>query len=438
MYATTAKIELTMNCTHQCGFCYNPARSGIVLPGESGLKDATAQTLNAVIAKLVAYGIEKFIFTGGEPFTRRDLLYCGIETVKDMHRTASVTSNLSLCTQEDAQRLANLGLPSLLTSFYSHERDLFNHIARARTYDRVVEGIQNMSSAGIPLSVNIPLTTENLEGTYATVKFLFYDKGVRSISITPVTPTTTEQVPLLVPKDKVLALFDQVLDLSETAGFTFDTLRPTPYCMFPPTERYRRFTARSCVVEPGDGDITVNANGFFKICSSIPAILGNVLLDNIDMLLERGLALPVFDGARPDDCLDCTVWEACRSGCPIEDDTLVRLGLSHPYIDPSHPVTNARLLPRVAQLKLLHYPVSFDSNTDFTPQGDGWEMHAYGKTTTVSSADVEVITALAKDPNVLPWDVAIALALKKNELNGLLHFLQNNGVIKIGNQQEVV
>src|SRR3989338_7888648 len=108
---TTINLELTDVCNVKCVHCYNPTQE--LLQKKSWM---TKEKLSILAEMFSDAGVFHVVLTGGEPFSRFDLLEHGIKVMGEADLSVSCNSNLMLVTEDKFKRLANLGLDHILTS----------------------------------------------------------------------------------------------------------------------------------------------------------------------------------------------------------------------------------------------------------------------------------------------------------------------------------
>ena len=432
-YITNAKIELTEDCPHKCVFCYNPERRGVNLNYRAPFKDVTPQKVCMIVDKLIDYGIEIFTLTGGEVFTRRDLLYPALEQISSARLTATIVSNLALVNKEDAKKLKELKIGGVMTSFHSANKDKFNHIAGALTYDRVIQGIKYLQEENISVSANIVVINENKGEVYETGSYLINKLGIKSISISPIRPASEEQIKDMLSKEDYLKALDALLRLRKETGVCIRTQTTLPYCLLPDDPNYDVFKFE-CAVD--NSEISVASTGDFKVCVVYHGIQGNILEEPIQEILARARKEDLIKNGIPKECkvVNCTQIDICRGGCLVEDYFFNKAELKNPYIDPSNPITRKPVRKVVPEEKLLHKTVKFDPDSSFVFLDEGLiKMVSYGKDAIINNSEYNVLGELIRQtykyPNFKPWDLSMGLALKKNYFNSFLNRLKRLGVI---------
>jgi len=147
--------ELTYRCPLHCPYCSNP----LSLPTEGEL---TTDDWLRVIGEAAEMGILQIFFSGGEP-----LQYAGLTELVRAARAEGVYTNLITSaiglSSEKADELKEAGLDSVQISFQSHEPELANRIAGARTHQLKLDAARFVREVGLPLTVNVVLHRRNID-----------------------------------------------------------------------------------------------------------------------------------------------------------------------------------------------------------------------------------------------------------------------------------
>lgn len=150
------------NCNQKCLHCYAAGQD------EAETKELTTAEWIEAIDKIKAIGIPQITFTGGEPTMRNDL----VELID--HAQWFVTrlnTNGIRLTPDLCEKLVNASLDSVQITLYSNNEEIHNKLVGAKMHYRTVEGIKNALKAGLSVSINTPLCTENRDYV-STLKFL--------------------------------------------------------------------------------------------------------------------------------------------------------------------------------------------------------------------------------------------------------------------------
>jgi len=142
----------TQACNLRCTYCYQDAT--VARPDELSTIEA-----EELIRQAVETGATTFVFTGGEPFVRRDLLHLA-RYCRDCGIRANVITNGHYITPnnigEIAEIFSNVTI-SLDGGIHSHD-----HNRGHGSWARAVQSIQLLIKAGVPVDINSVLSRVGL------------------------------------------------------------------------------------------------------------------------------------------------------------------------------------------------------------------------------------------------------------------------------------
>jgi cyclic pyranopterin phosphate synthase len=155
------RVSLTDRCNFRCFYCL-PHGEPPIAPKEQML---SYEEIEYACDIFVSLGIEKLRLTGGEPMMRRD-----IETIIEklsalkprLHDLALTTNGYFLPGRAEALKRA--GLDRITISLDSLKRDVFRKMTGVDVLDRVLEGMQAASAAGLtPIKINAVIVRNHNE-----------------------------------------------------------------------------------------------------------------------------------------------------------------------------------------------------------------------------------------------------------------------------------
>jgi len=150
------------HCNQKCLHCYAAGQH------EAEKSELTTEEWKQVIDKLKAIGIPQITFTGGEPTMRDDL--AELVDHAQWFVTRLNTNGINL-TKDLCGELMLASLDSVQITFYSNDETVHNRLVGVNGYHKTVAGIKNALNAGLAVSINTPLCTENKDYV-STLKFL--------------------------------------------------------------------------------------------------------------------------------------------------------------------------------------------------------------------------------------------------------------------------
>lgn len=207
------------HCNQKCVHCY---AAGQVRAGEFEL---STEEWKGILDKCREAGIPQVTFTGGEPTMREDL----VELVDHAQWfvTRLNTNGIKL-TKELCASLKRASLDSMQITFYSANPFIHNKLVGAARFEETLAGIDNAIEAGISLSINTPLCTENMDYV-ETLKFL-RERGVRYVTcsglITTGNATTEESEKLQLSTDEIKKVLKDAVEYCYANGMEISFTSP--------------------------------------------------------------------------------------------------------------------------------------------------------------------------------------------------------------------
>lgn len=165
------------NCNLKCLHCYAAGQTG---SDEAEL--STAQWLQ-ILKQLQKAGVPQVTFTGGEPTLRKDLVQL-VDAAQWF--VTRLNTNGRLLTADLCAKLYEASLDSLQITLYSADEAAHNALVGANGFADTVAGIQNALAAGLSVSINTPLCSQN-RNYLATLQFL-RGLGVRYVTCSGLIP----------------------------------------------------------------------------------------------------------------------------------------------------------------------------------------------------------------------------------------------------------
>jgi len=163
-----AWLEPTDRCNLFCVHCFAESRSGI-----NEVELSTEKWLS-IIDELDEIGVERVVFTGGEPLLRKDLFQLLEHACsKNSFQYIQILTNATLFAASPlldliAEKGIGVGL-----SFYSNKPEVHDKVTRTPgSWEKTVKGIKLLIDRGIKPAANIVLTRINEDGLDETRRFL--------------------------------------------------------------------------------------------------------------------------------------------------------------------------------------------------------------------------------------------------------------------------
>jgi GTP 3',8-cyclase len=204
------RVSITDRCNFRCVYCMPKevyGRDYAFLPRRDLLTFEEIARLARVFTTL---GVEKIRLTGGEPLIRRDVerLVEMLAGIPDLDLT--LTTNGALLAQK-ADALRDAGLTRITVSLDSLDDEVFRAMNDVDfPVDRVLQGIEAASAAGLPVKVNVVVKRGANEESVLPMARYFRELGhvVRFIEYMDVGSTNGWRLDDVVPAEEIVAAID--------------------------------------------------------------------------------------------------------------------------------------------------------------------------------------------------------------------------------------
>jgi len=181
----TLRVSITDRCNFRCVYCMPKEVFGRDHAFLDRKELLTFEEIGRVVGVFAGLGVKRVRITGGEPLVRRDVerLVAQLAEIPDLD--LALTTNGALLAQK-AQALADAGLDRVTVSLDSVDDEQFRALNDVDfPVDRVLEGIDAASAAGLPVKVNavvkrgvndagILALAERFRGTGHVLRFIEY------------------------------------------------------------------------------------------------------------------------------------------------------------------------------------------------------------------------------------------------------------------------
>lgn len=152
-------FELTARCNFDCPMCYvHLSAEEVAARG----KELTARQWISIAQQARDRGMIFVLLTGGEPLVRKDFFEI-YGAMKEMGLLVSINSNGSTLQGENLQRLIEDPPQRVNVSLYGGSAETYRTMCGNDAFDRVVENIRQLKSAGIDVRLNVSITPYNIQ-----------------------------------------------------------------------------------------------------------------------------------------------------------------------------------------------------------------------------------------------------------------------------------
>ena len=155
----------TSKCNLKCVHCYND--SGM----DKESNESTTEEAKAVLDDLADFGVPSVLFSGGEPFVRKDLFEL-IRYARGKGLRTVISTNGTMITPDAAKIVKDAGVSYVGISLdgIGEINDNFRGVKGA--FDSTVKGIRNCMAEGVRVGLRLTLTKQNVQDLEPLFDFL--------------------------------------------------------------------------------------------------------------------------------------------------------------------------------------------------------------------------------------------------------------------------
>ncbi len=157
--------EVTNFCNYKCKHCC--AGASIV----DTSKELKLDDFKRILKELEKYGIKEIYFSGGEPFSRKDMIDIVSEAVK-LGISCNISTNGSLIDNKIARQLKSLGINKVHISLDSHKESIFNDFRGGKYFIPTIKAIKLLKEHDIYVRVGTVIWSGNINDIDEMIRYL--------------------------------------------------------------------------------------------------------------------------------------------------------------------------------------------------------------------------------------------------------------------------
>lgn len=157
--------EVTKYCNYKCKHC---CASADLVDTKDEL--TTKQSKN-ILKQLNDFGVEEIYFSGGEPFSRKDILDI-LRTAREYDIACNISTNGSFLTDEIASELSKLKINKVHISLDSNIEDDFNEFRGGNYFEPTINAIKLLKKHHIYVRVGTVIWKKNYKTLEDMIKYL--------------------------------------------------------------------------------------------------------------------------------------------------------------------------------------------------------------------------------------------------------------------------
>ena len=255
----SVQVDVTYRCNERCVHCYLD---------HNDYGEMTTAEIKDLLDQLAAAGVFFLVFSGGEVFLRRDFFEL-LEYARSLQFSVKVKTNAVMIRENEAERLAELGLDGVQVSVYSHRPEVHDGITKLPgSLKRTLAGARLLCERGVKVIFANVLMRQNTHD-YPAVRSLALEMGAEFT----IDPTIT---PMMDGKRGVLALNIREAELQQV--FHDETLvgSAEEFCAPPSGPLEEQDASMTLPCSAGHTACYVSPYGDVYPCVQFPLPTGNV------------------------------------------------------------------------------------------------------------------------------------------------------------------
>ncbi|MCL4320302.1 MAG: PqqD family peptide modification chaperone [Candidatus Thermoplasmatota archaeon] len=302
----TLGISPTYDCSLKCEYCF--ARAG---ENDTHLKMLNLETVKRVLNEGAELGAIRLDVSGGDPINYRYMPEMVKEAVELGYRDITISTKGVAVTADIARRLRLAGLNKIQLSIDTLNPELYDSIVgRDGMYQRMIRGWYNLKKEGFTMVNRATVTRRTINHVVDMLKKT-YDMGIYSARLIGVQEYGRGKNSMMAPIEDMVKLREDVEILSESypnsRWIVGDLGFGEPY---------------PC--EGGISRIWVHPDGRVSLCdvagtyldSSPIFVFGNIKNEKLSEIWKNKIP-SLFRTVRDSKCLNCSIANECRGGCPL-------------------------------------------------------------------------------------------------------------------------
>jgi len=301
----TINWALNNSCNFSCRHCYSRVDTGNELDGA---------TLKECLSKCARAGVMAVNFGGGEPLLRSDILELARHAA-DVGFRVSMNSNGYLIDSRKAAELKNAGFAKIGISIDSHipeVHDKFRGVAGSHV--RALAALDHLNAAGIRTSISTVICTFNYDTIDALI-LMARTHGVSQLNFhnfkcSGLGMANKDELDLAPEQWK--NFYRQAMQ-RKVACSDIDISLDDPIIA---SLGMRDETAMVKGSVCGKLSLNIKANGDITPCGFIPAVIGNIVRDDLKEVWKNSQVLDKLRHKTPQGkCASCSDYADCLGGC---------------------------------------------------------------------------------------------------------------------------
>ena len=302
--------DITYGCNLRCIHCFTES-------GEEADEELTLEEKKKFIDQCVCLGVGRISIAGGEPLFCKDL-FPFLEYCKEKELGVSITTNGTLLTKENIQKLNQYSLKTITVSLDGASIKSCDFVRGMGKYKLIIAGLSNMSKyyKG-KFSIKSTIMKSNISEIEDLIK-LAIKLNCPSIKFNCVRQDGRAELncnDLMLTKKEYTDTIKLIENLKEKYHEKISIKAPlNPFCK----EEYNYIAELGFGCFAGKESICVDPMGNVRPCTHFPDeyICGNIKKEKLEDIWCNSSILNQFRHLKGnEECMGCDYYDKCRGGC---------------------------------------------------------------------------------------------------------------------------
>ncbi len=146
--------EITNTCNYHCSYCIFSSES------KKYENELSTEEIKKAIKELKENNFTYIKFTGGEPFTRDDMIEI-LKYARNLGFDMDISTNGSLITEKIAKELKNMSFPMVHVSLDGENKKSHEYVRGENTFERTLRGIKHLTENNVYTRIGTVIYKEN-------------------------------------------------------------------------------------------------------------------------------------------------------------------------------------------------------------------------------------------------------------------------------------
>lgn len=222
--------ELWIHTNNVCNLTCSHCLVGSSPTGDKGLP---SDKIKFIIDSAIELGTNRFYFTGGEPFMRKDIFELISYICEDKKRELIILTNATLLKDGNIEKLKNFNkdMLKLQVSLDGPSPEINDPLRGDNSFNQIVQGIKNIINIGFAPTVTTAITNKNVNHVEATTRLLS-ELDVKTHHLLWAHKrgrVSTDGIDFFVPNEKLIETTLNVKRVADKLNITLDNIDAYKY-----------------------------------------------------------------------------------------------------------------------------------------------------------------------------------------------------------------